>query len=120
MDQSETTCLNTETMSTLEYMSPETLNASVYYKESDIYSFGVLAYETITESDFSNLKTFEHIFAVTSGNYSPDMKKLEEFEDIKYLLIACWNKLWKQRPSFETICNRLGAIQEKMKSIKSQ
>lgn len=45
--------LNTETCSTLEYMSPETLNHRVYYKQSDIYSFGVLAYEVLLEKDFS-------------------------------------------------------------------
>ena len=119
MDQNETTCLNTETMSTLEYMSPETLNASVYYKESDIYSFGVLAYETITETDFTKLKGFQIIFAVTNGTYRPDMKELEGLNEITALLEDTWNKNWKKRPSFETICNRLARILEKCKSIKS-
>lgn len=45
--------LNTDTCSTLEYMSPETLNHSVFYKQSDIYSFGVLMYEVLTEQNYT-------------------------------------------------------------------
>jgi serine/threonine protein kinase len=100
-------------------MSPETLGTSVYYKESDIYSFGVLAYETMTETDFTNLKGFQIIFAVTNGTYRPDMNELEGLNGIKALLEDCWNKNWKNRPSFETICNRLNDILEHYKSIKS-
>lgn len=34
-------------------MSPETINDAVYYKQSDIYSFGVLMYEVLTEKNYT-------------------------------------------------------------------
>lgn len=39
-------------MSTLEYMSPETLDHGMYGIESDVYSFGVMIYEVISEQKF--------------------------------------------------------------------
>lgn len=45
--------INTDTVSTLEYMSPETLNEGMYRLESDIYSFGVLVYEVLSEKSFT-------------------------------------------------------------------
>lgn len=53
--------VNTDTVSTLEYMSPETLNQGLYRKESDIYSFGVLAYEVLSEESFMDKEGFEMI-----------------------------------------------------------
>lgn len=44
--------INTDTISTLEYMSPEVLKQGIYRPESDIYSFGVLMYELLSESSF--------------------------------------------------------------------
>lgn len=44
--------INTDTFSTLEYMSPEVLKQGIYRPESDIYSFGVLMYELLSESSF--------------------------------------------------------------------
>lgn len=53
--------LNTDTISTLEYMSPEALNEGVYRLESDIYSFGVLMYEVMSEKSFMKKKEFDLI-----------------------------------------------------------
>ena len=49
LDDEPLTVVNTDTMSTLEYMSPETLDHGVYLIESDIYSFGVMMYEVLSE-----------------------------------------------------------------------
>lgn len=69
--------MNTDTCSTLEYMSPESIKLQVYYKESDIYSFGVLMYEVLTEQDFSKKNGFEFITDIVQNNYRPDLSKLD-------------------------------------------
>lgn len=39
----------TETVATLQYMAPESMSRSIYTEKSDIYSFGIVAYEILTE-----------------------------------------------------------------------
>lgn len=114
----EKTCVNTETLSTLEYMSPETLNQSVYYKESDIYSFGVLAYELLLEKDFTKLNGYKLIVAIVNDNYRPDLSELDEYPDIRALIEKCWKSNWKARPNFEHICSALANITIKHKFYK--
>ena len=42
-------------------MSPETVSYSVYLKESDVYSFGILCYEVLMEEEFLQDSNFELI-----------------------------------------------------------
>lgn len=109
---------NTETLSTLEYMSPETLNQSVYYKESDIYSFGVLAYEVLVEKDFTKLNGYKLIVAIVNENYRPGLEELSQYPEIQALIGGCWKSNWKMRPSFEEICGMLAEISIKYKFNK--
>ena len=95
---------NTDTCSTLEYMSPETLNFSVYYKQSDIYSFGVLAYEVLTEKDYTNKNGFEFINDIVDKKFRPSLEGLKEWPVLQKLICACWDDDWKHRPNFEDIC----------------
>lgn len=62
----ETNNVNTSTCSTIEYMSPETVSQSVYLKESDVYSFGILCYEVLTEEEFLQDSNFELINKVVN------------------------------------------------------
>ena len=116
--KNEKTCVNTETLSTLEYMSPETLNHSVYYKESDIYSFGVLAYELLVEKEFTKLNGYKLIIAIVNDHYRPSLEVLSEYPDIKMLIESCWKSNWKARPTFEQICTLLAEISLKYKFCK--
>lgn len=103
---------NTDTVSTLEYMSPETLNESIYYKESDIYSFGILIYEVLKEEYFINKKGFQIINAILIKKYRPSLDFLEN-EDLKVLIKCCWDDNWKLRPSFNKVCEDLTKILSK-------
>ncbi len=102
--------VNTDTLSTLEYMSPETLDQSVYYIESDIYSFGVLAFELLCEENFTMKKGFQIINEVVIKKYRPSLKKLDNFPRIQQLVSECWNDEWKKRPNFQVICQKLLSI----------
>jgi len=116
--KNEKTCVNTETLSTLEYMSPETLNYSVYYKESDIYSFGVLAYELLVEKEFTKLNGYKLIIAIVNDNYRPSLDEFSKYPELKLLIESCWKSNWKSRPSFEQICGLLAEISLKYKFYK--
>lgn len=59
--------MNTETISTLQYMSPEAMSQSIYTTASDIYAFGIVAYEILFEKPaFGNLEGFSVIDAVVN------------------------------------------------------
>lgn len=102
--------MNTETLSTLEYMSPETLNGSVYYKESDVYSFGVLAYELLSEKEFTKLEGFQHISSILLNKYRPPIDDLKSVPELNKLIEMCWEDNWKERPDFNSICKILSMI----------
>ena len=98
---------NTNTVSTLEYMSPETLNHSVYYRQSDVYSFAILAYELFIEKDFTPFSGYQHIDAITNKKYRPSLEELRNFGEIKEMISRAWDDDWKTRPSMQEICQIL-------------
>lgn len=54
-------------------MSPEALNEGVYRLESDIYSFGVLMYEVMSEKSFMKKKEFDLIQAIVIKKKRPNI-----------------------------------------------
>lgn len=105
---------NTNTVSTLEYMSPETLSNSVYLKQSDVYSFGILAFEFLSESDFTKLSEFQHIDAITNKKYRPSLEGIAAPEEVRRLVEAAWNDDWRARPSMAQICQVLIRLKAKL------
>ena len=101
---------STNTISTIEYMSPETLGYSVYYVQSDVYSFGVLAYELFLEKDYSNLNGYQHVESITTKKYRPSLEELNSWPKIKYLIEISWEHDWKKRPFMSDICKLLREI----------
>ena len=100
-------------MATIEYMSPESLNNSVYYKESDIYSFGILAFELINEKDaFYNMEMLELIDAVVNQKYRPKINQELSGLRLKKIIENCWKDNWKERCSFDEICKVLATIHQ--------
>lgn len=69
--------INSDTISTLEYMSPETLDQGVYRPESDIYSFGVLMYEVLSEQSFMRKGEFDLIQAIVIRKERPSLQNIE-------------------------------------------
>lgn len=98
---------NTNTVSTLEYMSPETLNNSVYYKQSDVYSFGILAFEFLKEADFTKLTGYQHIDAITNKKYRPSLDGIPDVGDLKSMIQMAWGDDWRSRPTMAEICQKL-------------
>lgn len=105
---------NTNTVSTLEYMSPETLNQSVYLKQSDVYSFGLMAYELVCEAEFSSLSGYQHIDAITNKKYRPSLEGLVDSEDLRLLIEQAWDDDWKARPTMGDVCAKLAKIRSEL------
>lgn len=103
-------------MATIEYMSPESLNHSVYYKESDIYSFGILAYELISEKDAFKINGYKLIDAIVNHQHRPKLENLSCAKEIKKVIQDCWKENWKERCTFDDICRDLLAIRDQVRS----
>lgn len=98
------------TPSTIEYLPPETLLHSMYYKESDVYAFGALMYELLAERDFAVFKSYKHIDAIVNKRYRPSLEGLGHVPELKALIEMCWQDQWQKRPSFEEICGELNKV----------
>lgn len=88
-------------------MSPETVSQSVYLKESDIYSFGLLCYEVLTGLEFLKNSDFEYINKVVNEKFRPSLEQLNDFPDLKNLIKICWADDITVRPNFGQICEVL-------------
>lgn len=82
--------INTDTFSTLEYMSPEVLKQGIYRPESDIYSFGVLMYELLSESSFMKKDQFDLINNILEKQHRPSLKGFESSLVLNELIQQCW------------------------------
>lgn len=88
--QSVDPSFGSNTPSTIEYMPPETLLQSMYYKESDVYAFGALMYELLTERDFAVFKSYKHIDAIVNQKYRPSLDGVCPIPELRFLIEECW------------------------------
>lgn len=83
----------TETLSTFQYMAPESLYDSLYLKQSDVYSFAILFWELIADSKAYKLgggqDEFSMINKIVKQSHRPDLELIpKEFQNFVGL---CWN-----------------------------
>ena len=58
---------STKTVSTYQYMAPETINGSVYTPKSDVYAFGILLWEIWTRKlAYAKLQPIQVIYTVVN------------------------------------------------------
>lgn len=108
--------VNTETVATLQYMSPEAMSQSIYTTASDIYAFGIVAYEILFEEQaFSNMEGFQLIDAVVNKQMKPVFPSDFERDDVKDILQSCWNFNPLERPPASKVCRKLMKILKRLK-----
>ena len=95
------------------YMAPELLLEDDHYGPAvDVYAFAILAYEIVTGKEpFSekgktaNLKTL--LKKITTGGRPEFTEGVQD--NMKELITQCWSQDAKDRPSFETIFQKLSS-----------
>ena len=97
---------------TLSYMAPEVIKDCPYDRKADVYSFGILMYEIVTDSiaypDLENGKIKEYEFKnkVANENLRPEFK-FPIKKSIKNLIEQCWSNDPNVRPTFDEIYYKL-------------
>lgn len=88
------------------YISPEIWRKYEYTKAGDVYAFGFICYEIITnERPFEEVSIFQIMLNVLEG-YRPQFKKPIP-PPYRQLIESCWSEEPKERPSFLEITKRL-------------
>jgi len=101
----------------LKWMAIESFTTHQYSKKSDVWSFGVTAWEIITrENPWENLDAVQAAFAVQGGKRLP----IPEDEmicpaSLAHLISSCWMTDPESRPMFEEIWNELQKISSEKK-----
>lgn len=97
-------------------MAPEIMARECYRPGSDVYSFGIIAWEIFTSRvPFKNLNPAQVIMMVTSQKRRPPFRKSDAVpEDIKALIEKCWEHDIKKRPDFMLVVHELNRLKARV------
>ncbi|KAL6068396.1 hypothetical protein QOT17_008205 [Balamuthia mandrillaris] len=92
---------------TPNWMAPELLRGEPYTEKVDVYSFGMICWEMITQQvPFADFNTAE-IRKQVGWNHKRPVIPLDCPKKFAALIKDCWHKNPKKRPSFQEIVKRL-------------
>jgi len=92
----------------LKWMSPESLFEGKYSTKSDVFSFGVVIYEILTqEPPWKDLNVAQAVGKISHGQRMVLPESCECPPALKELMEKCWAQLPEDRPDFEKICGNL-------------
>ena len=109
----------TNSQSTLFWMSPEYLCDGIINEKSDIYSFGILTWEIFMEdtNPYKNININDYILGNKEIVYNKrpiiDEKYFKECPKIKDLMQQMWNQDYNQRPDIGFIIDELEYLNQK-------
>ncbi len=97
-------------------MAPEIMARECYRPGSDVYSFGIIAWEIFTSRvPFKNLNPAQVIMMVASQKRRPPFRKSDAVpEDIKILIEKCWEHDINQRPDFMLVVHELNRLKARV------
>ncbi|CAD6267476.1 unnamed protein product [Miscanthus lutarioriparius] len=106
------TFLTTKTgKGTPQWMAPEVLRNEPSDEKSDVYSYGVILWELVTQKiPWENLNSMQVIGAVGFMNQRLDIPS-EVDPQWKSIILSCWESDPQQRPSFQELLERLRELQ---------
>lgn len=94
------------------YMEPEIISNDLYSEKTDVYAFGILMYEVVTNKipypmyQSGKMTYFQFSKKVVEENYRP-IFDLPVKKSIQELIEKCWSPNPEKRPSFENLFNKL-------------
>lgn len=96
--------LNEDTIATLQYMAPECLLKGHYTPSSDVYAFGVLAWELLHDAEaHQGLTEFHLINAIVNQGHCLKFDSSIP-ADLEEVFTACLSIDLDQRPTAKNIC----------------
>jgi len=97
----------------IKWMAPESLIRNAYSLKSDIWSYGITAWEALTgEEPYPEKEILEVAFLVRDG-YKLEIPQNCP-EELGNLILKCWSFDPADRPSIEEILEELEAIEKEM------
>jgi len=94
----------------LPYVAPEVLQDEPYTKASDIYSFGIIAYEYLANSYpyvDSNLDDIDLALKICQG-HRPNIDEVPLPHELKDLIKKCWDAEPQKRPNTIKLADTIG------------
>ena len=113
----------TNSTSTLYWMSPEFLCDGIFNEFSDIYSFAILIWEIMTRDTvpYKNVNQMDFILGnkeiIDNKRPETNLEIFNECPEIKDLIEKMWNTDWNKRPKIKDVVCILENIYEKYEEI---
>ncbi|ETV99099.1 TKL protein kinase, variant 1 [Aphanomyces invadans] len=94
---------------TTQWMAPEVLAAEKYTEKADVFSFGVVCWETVTRAcPYDGLSQIQAALGVLNHNLRPTIPPTcPPF--LKKLMTVCWGPVPEKRPTFAQIIDMLNS-----------
>lgn len=90
------------------YMAPELISGKEYTNKVDVYSFGILCFELLSESlAFSEVSNLQELMNKVLKGDRPNLYNTKISNSFRDLISRCWNEDAEQRPSFRIIVREL-------------
>ncbi len=95
-----------------EYVAPEVAEMRMFDEKADVFSFAMVMWSLLTmEQPYADLDRDQFYAAVIRGNTRPPLPPNAP-EELKSLLVLCWDEDPTRRPSFCDILDKLNSIDQ--------
>ena len=101
----------------IKWMAPEAVATQVFSMHTDIWSYGILLYEIVTNgaAPYPGMKQKDVLQKINNGYRMPIPTGCPE--DIYRVMTECWKENPSARPSFETVQLQVQRISETCKNV---
>ena len=97
---------------TLIYMAPEVIEGEKYDTKADVYSFAILMFKIVTDlvpyPKVEEMNDFQFRIQIVQNDLRPKFK-FHVKQSIYDLIVKCWSKNPKDRPTFKEIYEKLSS-----------